>query len=660
MTRPLLQLRGSISRPRPLARRALAIARRLDRLAGNVVAARTRIHVPRLGDRVAAARAPKLLPAATRLAPVAAGDAFPPAATGPGFRGLGEMAAIEAVPFEPAVEVEVARTVAVEAVPLEPAVELARTVAVPLEPAVEVARTVAVRSEPAIEVARTVAVEPDAGIELARTAAVEPVAPAPGVGAAEPVAHAVEGPTVAREQARPSQPDPVRLLRSEPEPPPPGLSEDMHFLWDVWQREKRSGRGVLERSRGARILEGARLDRDVARSPARESVPQDSPAPAPPATAAPEAAADQSGGDLNVEAQPSPQSGRLRISRTAARRSAAEPSQPVSAPVADTAGPAHGAAPMPAAEPARPVVGPEPQRATPTLAREPQPPKPLLARESQPVTPVVAREPRPVTPVVAREAQAAGPVPAAPAPAPELARSATAPAEPTQHEMPPIEPPQPVLRPASPLPVSLRAVSPMSVKRQAVSREPAFTEPSPARAAEPPPIPSPAVVPLRVSRRARSDRVERAADHGGAIPLHAVPASLPAGPRDAAPPAPAPHPEVAAPAGLLRRVVSGVLRRPVGVDRAAEQRRPAEQPPAIAALTTAAPAAPRPLRRRPLRPRPPRPRPLRPRPLRPRPLCARPLRRRRPSCTSAGGGWTASARPALATPRPNNSTSGPP
>src|SRR5262249_58971151 len=47
-----------------------------------------------------------------------------------------------------------------------------------------------------------------------------------------------------------------RLLRAPAEPPPPGLPEDMKFLWDVWQREKPGGRGVLERGRGARIVEG--------------------------------------------------------------------------------------------------------------------------------------------------------------------------------------------------------------------------------------------------------------------------------------------------------------------------------------------------------------------------------------------------------------------
>ena len=31
----------------------------------------------------------------------------------------------------------------------------------------------------------------------------------------------------------------------------------MHYLWQVWQQEKPGGRGWLERSRGARILEGA-------------------------------------------------------------------------------------------------------------------------------------------------------------------------------------------------------------------------------------------------------------------------------------------------------------------------------------------------------------------------------------------------------------------
>ena len=53
----------------------------------------------------------------------------------------------------------------------------------------------------------------------------------------------------------------TRLIVPEPEPVPPGLPEDMHYLWEVWQQEKRGGRGWLERSRGARIIEGAAPER---------------------------------------------------------------------------------------------------------------------------------------------------------------------------------------------------------------------------------------------------------------------------------------------------------------------------------------------------------------------------------------------------------------
>ena len=70
-----------------------------------------------------------------------------------------------------------------------------------------------------------------------------------------------------------------RLLRAPPEPPPPGLPDDMKFLWDVWQREKPGGRGVLERGRGAKIVEGSASQGEApaADAPQVSRVPAESP-----------------------------------------------------------------------------------------------------------------------------------------------------------------------------------------------------------------------------------------------------------------------------------------------------------------------------------------------------------------------------------------------
>ena len=158
---------------RPLVRRALALARRIERLS----------------ERVAAAREPKRLRAATRRAPARAIVARPVGAP---------------APTPPSIEVDTAPVFAP-----------------------------AITAEPAP--AQLVEPTPARSVELDRV-------PAPAGAAAR--APAVD---------RAEQP---KILVREPEPPPPGLPEDMHFLWDVWQREKPGGRGMLERSRGARILEG--------------------------------------------------------------------------------------------------------------------------------------------------------------------------------------------------------------------------------------------------------------------------------------------------------------------------------------------------------------------------------------------------------------------
>src|SRR5262249_41547203 len=146
------------------------------------------LRVPRLGERVVGARAPKRLAAITRLARVPGPVRVPEASARVARSARG-----------PARVVSVARDVAPTS-PVEPAFTVH---ADDLRPA----ESVLPGASPAPE-----------------------VQPSPGA---------------------------PRLLRAPSEPPPPDLPDDMRFLWDVWQREKPGGRGVLERGRGARIEEGS-------------------------------------------------------------------------------------------------------------------------------------------------------------------------------------------------------------------------------------------------------------------------------------------------------------------------------------------------------------------------------------------------------------------
>ena len=68
-----VQYRAARLAARPLAVRAAALAPMISHLGASVAVARNRIRLPRLGERVVAARAPKLLAHSTRLAPAAQG-----------------------------------------------------------------------------------------------------------------------------------------------------------------------------------------------------------------------------------------------------------------------------------------------------------------------------------------------------------------------------------------------------------------------------------------------------------------------------------------------------------------------------------------------------------------------------------------------------------
>ncbi len=260
-----------VQHARPLVRRALAAARRVDRLAGSVTSARHRIGVGRLGERVAAARAPKLLRAATRLAPVRRPALRPDIASSP-----------------------------------------------------VASRSLETRYDaPSAQAAREAASTP-----------VGPVGPVGPVAATEPAFNPpLDSPAIADllgaspERVARTPEDRPKVLVDAPEPLPSGLPEDMHYLWNVWQREKPGARGVLERSRGARILEGPtpegdapapakleRLAREPAKDPSPEIVPVERQGPERPEAHAPD--------------RRSADDGAMRIARTPAEPAAVEIATP--------------------------------------------------------------------------------------------------------------------------------------------------------------------------------------------------------------------------------------------------------------------------------------------------------------------------------------------
>ena len=236
---------------RPLLRRAARLARLIGDLGESVAAARNRIRVPRLGERVAAAREPKLLRSATRLAPArrvtpATRPPRPPSAP----RAARVVARRRATPARPAVggrgEVAIGETI-YTGLGWDDAQGLSEAVAPAL-------------GEAAWAGVGEAAVSAGAFSEgPANEAAVSEGPVSEGVVSKGVVSEGVVSETAAGAEpsavlARSAQPG---LRVAEPEPIPPGLPEDMHYLWQVWQQEKPGGRGWLERSRGARILEGA-------------------------------------------------------------------------------------------------------------------------------------------------------------------------------------------------------------------------------------------------------------------------------------------------------------------------------------------------------------------------------------------------------------------
>ena len=421
---------------RPLVRRALAAARCIDRLAVAVTAARHRIGVGRLGEHIAAARTPKLLRAATRLAPAPRSALDPDIASAP-----------------------------------------------------VASRRVETRHDaPAAQAAAGVA-----GIAVDEAAAIAPAFDA-----------AVDAPAVAefleasREEVARAPADHSKVLINDPEPPPPGLPEDMHYLWNVWQREKPGARGVLERSRGARILEGptpegdapapAKLKR-LAREPAKDEPAKDP---------SPEIAPSERHGTERPEAQaPDPQSaheGAMRLARMPAEPAAVE------------------------------IVTPQLEVAPPPAAEVPVAPERTAPHEVSrvPATPlrVVARIPD-------REARRDEGRPA-PTSVPALERPATPPAE--RAGTPPAE----------------RAGTPPAERPAAVLAE----RPAAVPAARP------AAVPVRVARRPRADNARAAAENEAARPqLRRAVASPPrltvVPPPADVPPAPAPEPALPQSRSLL-------------------------------------------------------------------------------------------------------------
>ena len=286
-----------------------------------------------------------------------------------------------------------------------------------------------------------------------------------------------------------------RLLRAPPEPPPPGLPDDMKFLWDVWQREKPGGRGVLERGRGAKIVEGSASQGEApaADAPQVARVPAESPPvsePPLPALNEPGAPADIDTREATAEA-PSLR----RLARQPATGPSPEPRQPTSPPPARPGAMRMARKPSEAADD---PAGVSPQRSRDQLrstagpaATEPPPDAPVVdeQRPSPPEDVAGTPAPQPVAsdsaaPTarpraamrLARSSQAAPP-------APEVSRresgSESAGTEPTSTAASP--------PPASSAPRARDAVTPRPVRVQ--RRERATTAPAPAGppAAEPSP-----------------------------------------------------------------------------------------------------------------------------------------------------------------------------
>jgi hypothetical protein len=288
----------------------------------------------------------------------------------------------------------------------------------------------AVRPEPATFPARP-APAPAPPIVLAREVAPMPSADA-DVGDSTPVQPAFAEPPP-EPQAQPPTASAPRLLRSPAEPAPPDLPEDMKFLWDVWQREKPGGRGVLERGRGARIEEGsaphseapagdgAQLSRVTAEPPLGSEPPSPvSEHPSPPSERA-----------APVNEPPSPASERAAPVNEPPSPASGSPGRPSGQPLRRLARqPAAGSNPRPTPEDRQPAAPPSPSPATPGAMRMSRKPSDLT-RDAGRIAPD-RDQPASGSPAGAppRVSRTSSDQPAAPPTTPEQPAAAPAPSEP--------------------------------------------------------------------------------------------------------------------------------------------------------------------------------------------------------------------------------------
>ncbi len=353
---PPRRLRNRMPRLRPLMRRALRLARHVEHLSSDVTDAHAAQWVPRLDQRVAVARAPKRLAAITRLAripaPVRVSDAVAPAA-----RVAAQVPAPAAGPVAARAR----------------AVSVARDFAPPLPSAVDVGGADLVES--ASENDPLVAGPTSTGAKASVSEGFSPrqrVDRSSGSFSALP-----ESSSSSSEPGATQAPGAPRLLRAPPEPPPPDLPDDMKFLWDVWQREKPGGRGVLERGRGAKIVEGSASQGEApaADAPQVSRVPAESPPvsePPVPAFNEPGAPADIDTREATAEA-PSLR----RLARQPATGPSPEPRQPTSPPPARPGAMRMARKPSEAADdPAG--VSPPAGTGPPPAATEPPPDAPVV------------------------------------------------------------------------------------------------------------------------------------------------------------------------------------------------------------------------------------------------------------------------------------------
>ena len=308
---PPRRRRNRMPRLRPLMRRALRLARHVEHLSSDVTDAHAAQWVPHLDQRVALARAPKRLAAITRLAripaPVRVSDAVAPAA---------RVAAQVPAPARARARAQ--------------AVSVARDLSPAFPSAADVGGADLVES--ASENDPLVAGPTSSG---AKTSLSEGFSPRQRVDRSSGSFSALpESSSSSSEPEVTQAPGAPRLLRAPPEPPPPDLPDDMRFLWDVWQREKPGGRGVLERGRGAKIVEGSgsQGEAPAADAPQVSRVPAESP----PVTEPPLPALNEPGAPADVDTREATAEAPSlrRLARQPATGPSPEPRQPTSPPPA--------------------------------------------------------------------------------------------------------------------------------------------------------------------------------------------------------------------------------------------------------------------------------------------------------------------------------------